>query len=158
VKAPRVLVLGYGRQDDGLGPAIVAELARLRLPGVSAEADYQLSIENAADLAEADQAVFVDAAVEGAEPFAVRRLQPSAAISFTTHAFEPASVLALCEQAYGRSPEALLVGVRGYSFDLAEGLTEKALMNSKAALEFIVSTIREWRGRTWQQANGRRRS
>jgi hydrogenase maturation protease len=150
VKAPRVLVLGYGnpgRQDDGLGQAIVAELERLRLPGVSAEADYQLSIENAADLAEADKVVFVDAAVEGAEPFAVKRVEASTAISFTTHAFEPASVLALCEVAYGRAPEALEVGVRGYSFGLAEGLTEKALMNSKAALEFIVSTIREWRGK-----------
>jgi hydrogenase maturation protease len=149
VNAPRVLVLGWGnpgRQDDGLGPAIVEELEKLRLPGVIAEADYQLSIENAADLAEADKAIFVDAAVEGAEPFEIRRVEPSTAISFSTHAFVPGSVLALCEQAYGRAPEALLVGVRGYSFELAEGLTEKALMNAGAALGFITSQIREWRG------------
>ncbi|MBV8574206.1 MAG: hypothetical protein JOZ58_04080, partial [Acetobacteraceae bacterium] len=34
---PRVLVLGYGnpgRQDDGLGPAAVAEIDRRAFPGV----------------------------------------------------------------------------------------------------------------------------
>ena len=161
-KAARVLVLGYGnpgRQDDGVGPAIVEELARLALPGVTAESDYQLSIEAAADLAEADKAVFVDAALAGPEPFQVRRLAPSATISFSTHAFGPESVLAVCEDAYHRAPEALLVGVRGYEFDIAEGLTSRARANSRAALEFITRLIQDWReGRTWQQANCERRS
>jgi hydrogenase maturation protease len=150
VSAPRVLVLGWGnpgRQDDGLGPAIVEELAKLRLPGVKAEADYQLSIENAADLAEADRVVFVDAAVEGPEPFRAESLAPAQTIGFSSHAFGPGSVLALCAQTYGRAPEALLVGVRGYSFGLGEALSEKALMNAGAALEFITAKIREWRGK-----------
>ena len=145
----RILVFGYGnpgRQDDGAGPAIVEELAGLGLEGVTAETDYQLSIEVAADLAEADKAVFVDAALEGPEPFQVRSLEPGATISFSTHAFGPESVLAVCEEAYRRAPEALLVGVRGYEFGIAEGLTDRARANSKAALEFIRQKIREWRG------------
>ena len=158
----QLLVLGWGnpgRRDDGLGPAIVEELARLGIPGVAAESDYQLSIEAAADLAEAEKAVFVDAALEGPEPFLVRRLSPSANISFSTHAFGPESLLAVCEEAYHRSPEALLVGVRGYEFDIAEGLTSGAQANSRAALEFITRLIQDWKeGRTWQQANWERRS
>jgi len=160
--AGRVLVLGYGnpgRRDDGLGPAIVEELARLSLPGVSAESDYQLCLEAAADLAEAEKVVFVDAALEGPEPFQVRRLEPSATISFSTHAFGPESLLGVCEEAYHRAPEALLVGVRGYEFDIAEGLSSRAQANSRAALEFITKLIQDWReGRTWQQANWERRS
>ena len=134
----RLLVLGWGnpgRRDDGLGPAIIEELARMEIPGVTAESDYQLSLEAAADLAEAEKAVFVDAALEGPEPFEVRRLSPSANISFSTHAFGPESLLAVCEEAYRRSPEALLVGVRGYEFDIAEGLTSGAQANSRAALK-----------------------
>ena len=158
----RLLVLGWGnpgRRDDGLGPAIIEELARLEIPGVTAESDYQLSLEAAADLAEAEKAVFVDAALEGPEPFEVRRLSPSANISFSTHAFGPESLLAVCEEAYRRAPETLLVGVRGYEFDIAEGLSSGAQANSRAALEFITRLIQDWReGRTWQQANWERRS
>jgi hydrogenase maturation protease len=161
-QAGGVLVLGYGnpgRRDDGLGPAIVEELAGLSLPGVSAESDYQLSIEAAAELAMADRAVFVDAALEGPEPFRARLLEPSPTISFSTHAFGPESLLAVCEQAYQRAPQAVLVGVRGYEFDIAEGLTSGAQANSRAALEFIRKLIQDWReGRTWQQANWERRS
>ena len=53
----RLLVLGWGnpgRRDDGLGPAIVEELDGMGIAGVTAESDYQLSIEAAADLAEAE--------------------------------------------------------------------------------------------------------
>ncbi len=160
--AGRLLVLGYGnpgRRDDGLGPAIAEELARMGIPGVSAESDYQLSLEAAAGLAEAEKAVFVDAALEGPEPFQVRCLSPSVNISFSTHAFGPESLLAVCEQAYQRAPEALLVGVRGYEFDIAEGLSLGAQANSRAALEFIKGLIQDWKeGRTWQQANWERRS
>jgi hydrogenase maturation protease len=156
-------VLGYGnpgRRDDGAGAATVEELAKLELPGVSAQTDYQLSLEAAAELAEADRALFVDAALEGPEPFQVRRLEPSPTIRFSTHAFGPESLLAVCEQAFERSPaEALLVGVRGYEFDMAEGLTDRAQANSRAALEFITQLIQDWKeGRTWQQGNWERRS
>jgi hydrogenase maturation protease len=158
----RLVVLGYGnpgRRDDGLGPAIAEELSRMGIPGVSAESDYQLSLEAAAELAEAEKAVFVDASLEGPEPFQVRHLEPSANISFSTHAFGPESLLAVCEEAYRRAPEALLGGVRGYEFDIAEGLSPGAQANSRAALEFIKGLIQDWKeGRTWQQANWERRS
>lgn len=147
-------MFGYGnpgRQDDGAGPAVAEELASLGLPGVTVEIDYQLSIEAAAELAEAERAVFVDAALEGPEPFQVRPLEAGAVIRFSTHAFGPESVLAVCEEAYGRAPEALLVGVRGYEFGIAEGLTERARANSRAALEFIVNKIAEWRGTNMAQ-------
>jgi hydrogenase maturation protease len=150
-----VLVFGYGnpgRQDDALGPEIVAELEGLQLPGVAAETDFQLNIEHADDLARVERVIFVDAAVEGAEPFQVKRLQPSAAIQFTSHALGPESILAICEEAYRRAPEALLVGVRGYGFEFAEGLTRRARANKARAVEYIVTLIDEWRGK--QMATG----
>jgi hydrogenase maturation protease len=156
--ARRILILGYGnpgRQDDGLGPAIVDAIERLELPAVAVEADYQLVIEHAADLAEADAVVFVDAAAAGPEPFEVKRLEPSLAIEFTTHTIGPESVLAICEDTYGCRPEAVLVAVRGYSFEFAEGLTEGARRNESEALEFIKLLIDQWRGKNMAGETGK---
>jgi hydrogenase maturation protease len=145
-----VLVVGYGnpgRQDDGLGPEIVQELEQLKLPGLTLEADYQLSIEHAADLEQSDKVIFVDAAVQGPEPFEVKRLEAVRNIEFTSHALGPEAVLAICRDTYKRVPEALLVAVRGYSFEFAEGLTDKARENKSKALEFIKNLIDQWRGK-----------
>jgi hydrogenase maturation protease len=145
-----ILVVGYGnpgRQDDGLGPEIVQELEQHHLPELTLEADYQLSIEHAADLGQSDKAIFVDAAVNGPEPYEVKRLEASRSIEFTSHALGPEGVLAICEENYRHTPEALLVAVRGYSFEFAEGLTEKARQNKGEALEFINNLIDQWRGK-----------
>lgn len=74
---PRVLVYGYGnpgRRDDGLGPALVRELAARGVadeagPGarVVLESGYQLQVEDAALVAGFDAVIFADAEV-GAEP------------------------------------------------------------------------------------------
>ena len=157
-KPTAVLILGYGnpgRQDDGLGPEIVQELERLRLPGLSLEADYQLSIEHAADLERTDKVIFVDAALRGPEPFELRRLAASRSIEFTSHALAPEAVLAISEDTYGHAPEALLVAVRGYSFEFAEGLTEKARQNKVRALELIKLLIDHWRGKNMAAETGK---
>ena len=145
-----LLVLGYGnpgRQDDGLGPEIVQDLEKLKLPGLALDADYQLSIEHAADLERADRVIFVDAAVSGPEPYEVKKLKASQGIEFTSHTLGPEAVLAICEDAYKRTPEALLVAIRGYSFEFAEGLTDKARRNKDKALEYIKRLIDQWRGK-----------
>jgi hydrogenase maturation protease len=130
-----------------LGPDIVRELELLQLPGLTLEADYQLSIEHAADLGESEKVIFVDAAVQGPEPYEVKRLEPSRSIEFTSHALRPEAVLAICRDTFKRAPEALLVAVRGYSFEFSEGLTEKARRNRSEALEFIRNLIDQWRGK-----------
>lgn len=150
-----MLVFGWGnpgRRDDALGPEIAAELEARNLPGVEAGTDFQLNIEHADEVARVERVIFVDAAVEGAEPFGVKRLEPAAVIQFTSHALGPESVLAICAEAYRRSPEALLVGVRGYDFQFAEGLTAKAAANKARAVDYIVTLIDEWRGK--QMATG----
>jgi len=143
-----ILVVGYGnpgRQDDGIGPEIVQELERLQLPGLTLDADYQLSIEHAADLAQADRVVFVDASISGPEPFELKRLEPLLSMEFTSHTLSPESVLAICRDTYRYEPEAFLVAVRGYSFEFGEGLTDGARHNRDRALELIGKLIDQWR-------------
>ena len=71
----KVLVIGYGnpgRLDDGLGPALAAAIESAAPAGVTVDADYQLTVEDAAAVAEHDVVVFADAAVDGPEPFYFR--------------------------------------------------------------------------------------
>lgn len=138
-----VLVLGYGnpgREDDGLGPAVAAAIEDLALPGVTVDADYQLNIEDAAGMQDYDAVLFVDASKTAPEPYELYRVQPSAEIAFTSHSVSPESVLAISEEHFGRAPNAWVLGVRGYTFDMAEGLSRQAQANLHGA----VDAARAW--------------
>ena len=105
----RILLIGYGnpgRQDDGLGPALAELLEKANLPGLTVDAAYQLNIEDAAEAAEYDIVIFADAMVEGEEPYSIKRLTPSVEITFSSHIIGPESILAICQESFGRTPEA----------------------------------------------------
>jgi hydrogenase maturation protease len=143
----RILVLGYGnpgREDDGLGPAAAREIERMGWENVTVCDNYQLVIEDAADVAEADAVWFVDASRTGLEPFEIRPLWPAHTIEFTTHLVRPEVILALAKVYFGRSPEAYLLGIRGYQFEFHERLSDDAKENLKLAVDALAGRIREW--------------
>jgi hydrogenase maturation protease len=136
----RVLVLGYGnpgRQDDGLGPAAAEAIEQWQLAGVTVETNYLLNIEDALEAVEHDVVLFVDATMEGDEPFTMRRIEPAGAMTFTTHFVRPEIILAICQYCYDRVPEAWVLGIRGYEFELIEELTERARRNLGLALGHV---------------------
>lgn len=141
---PRVLVIGYGnpgREDDGLGPAAACAIERLGRPHVSTIDNYQLTIEDAIDIAEHDIVWFVDAACRGGAPCAVRRLSPVFEFGFTSHLLKPETLLAIVAQQFGWRPKAHLVSIRGYDFDFREGLTERASGNLAIAVALLRRRI-----------------
>jgi len=144
-EASRVLVLGYGnpgRQDDGLGPAFAEAVAALGLPGVAADANYQLLVEDAEAVARHEVVVFADADTKGPGPFSFARLAPKSELGFTSHSLGPAAVLALADELFGARPRAFLLGIRGYEFEgMEEVLTGKARANLNQALVFFRSWI-----------------
>ena len=147
---PRVLVLGYGnpgRQDDGLGPAVAARIDSLGWPNLTAFDNYQLTIEDAMDVAEHDVVWFVDAAKTGPSPYDVHELEPASTIEFTSHIVRPESILAIARQLYGGAPQAFLLAIRGYEFEFIEALTPGAMENLHEALAMLTDRIR-----TLQQA------
>jgi len=145
----RILLIGYGnpgRLDDGLGPAMAAAVERLALPGVTVDADYQLTVEHAASVAENDVVVFADADVAGAVPFSLRRIDPDPdpVVSFSSHSAEPQQILALAHRLFGARTEGYVLAIRGYAFDgFGEGLSDGARANLTAALRFIEPYLRE---------------
>lgn len=143
----KTLLLAWGnpgRQDDGLGPALARAVSDASIEGVTVESDYQLQIEDAADVARYDRVVFVDADRAGPEPFSCRRLVPSeSGLGFSSHSVSPGALLALTRDLFQREPEAWLLGIRGYDFDeLEESLSSGARENLAAAKLFIASALR----------------
>jgi hydrogenase maturation protease len=141
---PRILVLGYGnpgRQDDGLGPAVAAGIDGLGWANVTAYDNYQLTIEDALDVAAHEIVWFVDAAKTGPTPYVVQGLSPAATIEFTSHIVRPEAVLAIARQCYGAAPQAFLLAVRGYGFEFVEALTPAAADNLNAALAMLTERI-----------------
>jgi hydrogenase maturation protease len=140
----RVVILAWGnpsRGDDGLGPALAVRMESVPARGghdVRVETDFQLQPEHAIDLVGCDVAIFVDADLDAAEPFAFRRVTPSRDRTFTSHAMSPAAVLAAYRDAFGTEPPpAYMLAIRGEAFALGTGLSAGATFRLGAACAFL---------------------
>lgn len=142
----RLLIIGYGNTlfaDDGLGPLVAQQVADWCAPGVLALERHELVPELAADLAAAEEAIFVDAALAGAR-VCLTRLAPPAAPTETpaahlNHALTPAALLRLSAALYGRAPTAWLLTIPGADFSLGGALSETA----RAGLAEAVAMLRQ---------------
>lgn len=142
----KILVYGYGnpgRQDDGLGAALVQQLENwlVMLPEIDVDTDcnYQLNIEDAAAIADRDLVIFVDASTDETIPaYRMAAVNPSdARVEFTMHAVSPAFVLDLCRKIHGSCPKTWLLQIRGYTWDFEERLSAEAQHNLALALEHL---------------------
>jgi hydrogenase maturation protease len=145
-----VLVIGYGnpsRGDDAIGPVLLDRLEALRskdsdLDCFDTLTDFQLQVEHAMDMHGYKQVIFVDAAVNLERPFRFELLHAARDESFSSHALNPAAVLAVYEDFYGRSPpESCLLTIHGERFDLGEGLSEAAEESLDSALVFLSAHL-----------------
>jgi len=141
---PRSLIYGIGncgRQDDGLGWAFIDRLeARQCASRPNLCRTYQLNLEDADLIRGFARVLFVDATKDPAvSSFALTRPEPRLDFSFTSHAISVPSILATAQQCFGYVPEAYLLAIRGYEWELQTGLTEPAEHNLSDALEFLSS-------------------
>jgi hydrogenase maturation protease len=137
-----------GRQDDGLGIRFIESLESIPLPShIGLEGNYQLNAEDALAISEYDIVVFVDAtmAPQARAPYEIRAVQPSAEVSFSTHAMSMGSVLAFCQQLYNKRPKAYSLAIPGSAWNMTAGLSEimsdSAQANLKATLDSITSAF-----------------
>jgi hydrogenase maturation protease len=143
----KVLVIGIGnpcRGDDGLGLKVAEAVEAMSFENVTVDSDYQLNVEYAQDVSQYDVVVFADASVECEEPFEFKKIEPSLQITFTTHSMNAESVLALCRDLYGKSPQAFMLAVRGYVFEIRERLSDKATENMGKAVEKLFEFITDY--------------
>jgi hydrogenase maturation protease len=154
----RIVLFGYGnpsRGDDALGPLLLerAEAWLAGQPGLAVEpvADFQLQIEHALDLQGCDLALFLDADVACASPYALRRAVPGHDASYSTHELSPEAVLQVYREAIGQDPPpAYILSVRGERFELGEPLSPAAARHLDAAWTFLQQLLLDGRPEAWE--------
>jgi len=157
-----VLLLACGnlsRGDDALGPLLLEFVeARGELNAIELLTDFQLQIEHALDLENRELVLFVDASVSCASPFEFAELEPAQDSSYTTHAMSPAAVMAVYQSIKKQPlPPCFLLGIKGESFELGEGLNEKSAVNLQQACRFVLNLLDHSDLAVWrQQADSRR--
>ncbi|VXD24756.1 conserved hypothetical protein [Planktothrix serta PCC 8927] len=139
-----ILIIGYGnpiRGDDGIGQAVIAELEQWNLANVRSQSLHQLTPEIAAEMAEVDTVIFVDACLEG-ETVNLTSLEALPSDLFNWgHSLNPRSLLSLTQFLYQKAPQAWLIAIPGENFELSETLSEKAQQGIQEALKIIKNLI-----------------
>lgn len=137
-----IRLIGYGnpgRGDDGLGPALASRMADVA--GLAVTTEYQLTVDHALLIADAEMVIFADALLHADVPFTFTQVTPSTSHDVTSHSLSPQAVLALCNTLYGHAPEAYVLGIAGHEFgEVKEGLSPQAQSN----LSFAESLLRGW--------------
>lgn len=142
-----LLVYGIGnpgRQDDGLGPALVERLSAVGVPaGVRLESAYQLAPEDALLVAAHATVVFVDATADprAPRPYSTEPVEPDARTPFTTPAMRPGGVLALCRRLYGGTPEAFALAIPASGFEVNAPLTADAAACLDRAVHDLLARL-----------------
>ena len=145
-EAARLVVIGYGntlRRDDAVGYHIARQAERLWSPRLCAIAIQQLTPEVAADLAGADQAIFVDARPATSPlPICAEAIEPMEQGSASlVHAMTPRFLLGLCQALYGRCPRSWMIAVPALNFGLGEELSAIASESIPKALALIETLL-----------------
>jgi hydrogenase maturation protease len=155
----KILIIGYGnpdREDDGVAWHILQLLAAhygLQMPENYLDGFYpegksidlysalQLTPEMADTIANYDSVCFVDAHT-GAVPeeISIKQLEPGFQQNPFTHHMTPETCLSITQTLYKKKPIALLVSVRGYSFQFAHGLSPATQQLSQDA----ATKIEDW--------------
>lgn len=116
------LVIGIGnelRGDDGVGPRLVAGLEPA--DGLETMSVHQLTPEMADRLSRAKRVLFVDAAVDR-DDVRLERIETTQTRGIG-HAVTPGALLGWTQFAFGRHPEAWLLGVPAGSFDVGDPIS-----------------------------------
>ena len=144
---PRAIVFAYGntlRSDDGVGWRVGEMLEPVLRADVLVRLAHQLTPDQAADIEDAEIAVFVDARLAGKDDSGevqVEDLAPSDAPA-DTHRLSPGEVLWLARALFASTARAYLVTIPAYSLEIGESLsprTEELLPTAVAAVRKLVN-------------------
>ncbi len=144
----KILIYGYGnpgRQDDGLGNAVVERLEewvqKEGIRNVEFDSNYQLNIEDAATISDKDLVIFVDASVEDIEDIILTPVDESTKVAFSSHSASPGYIVKLCHDLFNTQPACYLLHIKGYEWEFMGGLTNKAKENLEKSLELLKDKI-----------------
>ena len=162
MKIQTTLIIGYGnpdRQDDGVAWHILANLADhfgIKKPdppdfdfypsGSNPDLLFtlQLTPEQSEQIAEYERICFVDAHTGiVAEDIHWQVLAPRFQTSPLTHHMTPETLLSLALTLYQRTPQAVMVSVRGYEFNFSHTISPQTSNLALEASQRIIDWIKK---------------
>lgn len=135
------------RGDDALGPLLLRELALwLNVNNLSEQfeliEDFQLQIEHSMDMRDRRRVLFIDAGMDTPAPFSCYPVKASDAPVLYSHALSPEALLKVYAQFYGDvAPDAFVLCIRGYSFELGEPPSPEAMKNLVSSFSFCKALM-----------------
>lgn len=139
-----LLILAIGnesRGDDALAPLLIRQIQTGDHQDVELIEDFQLQVEHVTDLVGRTAVLFIDADMSCAPPFHFSGIVAAQDNSYTSHAMTPFALLHTYKQVYGNdAPPCFLLRVRGYGFELGDGLSAEATAN----LDQAAAMARRW--------------
>lgn len=134
-----VLIIGIGncgRSDDGLGWLFLDAVAK-KWPGCfDIEYRYQLQVEDSELAGKYDLILFADSTELACDTgFELYPCKKKEHYYFSSHSQSPEAILYLCHALYDKQPQAYVLAIAGYDWDLKEGISPRATANLEKALE-----------------------
>lgn len=139
------------RGDDGLGPALLTVIEPWLPASARVTVDFQLQIEHALELVEADLVLFIDAELGLNGDYCLREIHAGGDRGVFSHALSPMQVLAVFEEVCAApAPPAFTLGIAARQFELGSALSADACRSLAAAREFAcgllhVPAVGRWR-------------
>ena len=139
------LIIGYGntlRSDDGAGQKVATIVAAWKLKNVRSLAVQQLTPELAADIAEAEAVIFVDAIAASKNPqVTIQNLESGDNHYSCGHSFNPRSLLNFTQAVYGRVPPSYWLLIPAENFEFGETLSLTTQNGIKLALNKLQEMV-----------------
>jgi hydrogenase maturation protease len=137
-------VIGYGndlRGDDGVGRRVADEVASWSRACTRVVSVVQLTPDLAADMAEVERVVFVDAC-EGLEQLRIETIEPDDSSELSSsHHTSPSYLLYLAKQLYNHVPVATWLMLPARDFGLGESLSQQAQQGVDDALVWLEQAL-----------------
>lgn len=149
----RVVVIAVGnpsRGDDALGPLLFERIVQ-SFSDVVAVADFQLQIEHALLLEEADLVLFADAATGLEAPCRLSEIHADRAATPLSHALSPQAVLGVFERITRRNaPPAFVLGLRATRCDLGTMPSPQGCEALECGWRFARALLADARAGRWR--------
>lgn len=137
-------MIGYGntlRSDDGVGYQVAETVASWNLDHVRSLPLHQLTPDLAATIANVKLVIFVDAAAMPIVNLQIEPLQPESTPSFSGHAVDPRSLLALAKILYQSTPLAYQILIPATNFAFGETLSATTQTQADCAIAAIQQIV-----------------
>ncbi|MCX8093760.1 MAG: homospermidine synthase [Candidatus Goldbacteria bacterium] len=147
----KIFIYGYGnpgRQDDGLGILFVDKLyiwvKKNNIKNIFFDSNYQLNIEDSFEILKYDLIIFVDASKNIKNRYVFSKISPEETITYTSHSMLPENILFLTKKLYNKVPEAYLLTIKGYRWEVNKKPTKKAIKNLMLSVKYIKNFLKKF--------------